>query len=303
MFPDAGREVNRRALPVFRHALTVRTLRTPTGLERFVPRFHWELLVCGLRGHLLAGREVAQLTAEDAVFAREIDGVRWHRCLRCDSWMPLPPPSRPALERMPPRDQIDLPRRGRALRDAIVLRLIAVDRAIHCVVLLGLALAVLLFANDQQHLRNLYTEVIRAIEGVGQNGAVKPHQGFLHELDRLFAARRSVLRLIALGLLGYGLLEGVEAVGLWLMKRWAEYLTLIATALFIPYELHELAVSFSLFKILAFALNVAVVCYLLYAKRLFGLRGGAAEEERIRHADSGWEALERTAPPAGGFPG
>ena len=203
---------------------------------------------------------------------------------------------------MPPHDQIQVPRRGRALRDAIVLRVIAVDRAIHCVVLLGLALAVLLFANDQQHLRNLYTEVIKAIEGVGQNGAVKPHQGFLHELDRLFAARRSTLRLIAVGLAGYGILEGIEAVGLWLMKRWAEYLTLVATALFIPYELHELAVSFSVLKIVAFAFNLAVVCYLLYAKRLFGIRGGGAAEERIREADAGWEALERTAPPAGGFP-
>ena len=62
-----------------------------------------------------------------------------------------------------------------------------------------------------------------------------------------------------MGLAGYGILEGIEAVGLWLMKRWAEYLTLIATALFIPYELHELAVSFSLFKIVAFAFNLAVV--------------------------------------------
>ncbi len=279
------------------------SLRTPSGLQRFVPRFHWELLVCGLRGHLVAGRDVATLAPEDAVFARQIDGVRWHRCLRCDSWVPMPPPVDPPLERMPPRDQIQLPRRGRALRDAIVLRVIAVDRAIHCVVLLGLALAVLLFANDQQHLRNLYTEITRAIEGVGQNGGARPHQGLLHELDRLFSARRSTLRLIALGLAGYGILEGIEAVGLWLMKRWAEYLTLIATALFIPYELHELAVSFSLFKIVAFAFNLAVVGYLLYAKRLFGIRGGAAEEERIRHADSGWEALERTAPPAGGFPG
>ena len=302
MFPDAGREVNRRDRGAMRHALPMPSLRTPAGLERFVPRFHWELLVCGLRGHLVAGRDVAQLTPDDAAVAREVDGVRWHRCLRCDSWTPLPPPTSPAREHMPPRDQIELPRRGRALRDAIVLRVIAVDRAVHCVALLGLALAVLLFANDQAHLRNLYTELIKAVEGVGQNGAVKPHQGLLHELDRVFAARRSTLRLIALGLAGYGILEGVEAVGLWLMKRWAEYLTLIATALFIPYELHELAASFSLLKITAFAFNLAVVCYLLYAKRLFGIRGGGAEEERIRHADSGWEAVERTAPPVGGFP-
>ena len=85
------------------------SLRTPPGLQRFVPRFHWELLVCGLRGHLLAGRDVATLAPEDAVVAREIDGVRWHRCLRCDSWLPMPPPVHAPLQRMPPHDQIRSP--------------------------------------------------------------------------------------------------------------------------------------------------------------------------------------------------
>jgi hypothetical protein len=41
---------------------------------------------------------------------------------------------------------------------------------------------------------------------------------------------------------------------------------------------------------------VAVVAYLLYAKRLFGIRGGARAEEEIRAADVGWGALERNAP-------
>jgi hypothetical protein len=39
-----------------------------------------------------------------------------------------------------------------------------------------------------------------------------------------------------------------------------------------------------------------IALYLLVAKRLFGLRGGAAAEERERERDVGWEALERTAP-------
>jgi hypothetical protein len=40
------------------------------------------------------------------------------------------------------------------------------------------------------------------------------------------------------------------------------------------------------------------VAYLLYAKRLFGLRGGARADEEIRAADVGWGALERSAPEA-----
>jgi len=46
----------------------------------------------------------------------------------------------------PSRDEIKLPPRGKALRDRIVLRIIAIDRAIHFVVLVALAVAVFLFA-------------------------------------------------------------------------------------------------------------------------------------------------------------
>jgi hypothetical protein len=51
------------------------------------------------------------------------------------------------------------------------------------------------------------------------------------------------------------------------------------------------------FKTIAFVINVAVVVYLLRAKRLFGLRGGVAAEHAEAAIDQGWEALERTAPP------
>ena len=93
------------------------------------------------------------------------------------------------------------------------------------------------------------------------------------------------------------MLEGVEAVGLWYQKRWAEYLTFVATIAFIPYEIYELSRAVSPFKVVAFVVNIAIALYLLFAKRLFGLRGGGAAEERERKRDVGWEALERTAPP------
>ena len=54
----------------------------------------------------------------------------------------------------------------------------------------------------------------------------------------------------------------------------------------------------SALKIIGFIVNVAVVVYLLYAKRLFGVRGGGEADEQERFRDTSWEALERTAPPA-----
>lgn len=262
---------------------------------RYLPRFHWELLACGVRGHLLVGRDVALLAERDRVVVFERDGVRWHRCLRCDAWTPLPPPAAPTRERMPAREEIALPTRGRALRDMIVLRLIAIDRLIHFLLLGLLAIGVVVFANDQARLRRLYDTVVRAVEGV-RSGPLPVHHGLLGEADRLVHASSTTLYLIAGGLGIYALVEGVEAVGLWLMRRWAEYLTFVATSAFLPYELWELIGSITVFKVVATVLNLAIISYLLLSKRLFGLRGGAAAEERLRYAESGWDALDRSLP-------
>lgn len=272
-----------------------RRTERPPGTERprrFVPRFHYELLACGVAGHELLATDVAALGPEDAVVARDQGGLRWHRCVRCDSWLPLPPPEAPALDRLPPREEIELPLRGKALRDKVVLRLIAVDRALHFVVLAALAVLLLVFAN---HVRQLHRLFLRVVADYGGGMRVGSH-GLLHEIGRLVTLQAGTLRIVALVAAAYAVLEGAEAVGLWLARRWAEYLTFVATTLLLPLEVYELTKKLSPFKILALVVNLAIVVYLLFAKRLFGLRGGAEAEERERQRDLGWEALERTAP-------
>ena len=74
--------------------------------------------------------------------------------------------------------------------------------------------------------------------------------------------------LLAVGAIVYALLEGTEGVGLAMRRRWAEYLTVIATGLLIPYEAYEVIHKLTLFKVGALLLNVAVVGYLAYRKRL-----------------------------------
>jgi uncharacterized membrane protein (DUF2068 family) len=120
----------------------------------------------------------------------------------------------------------------------------------------------------------------------------------LGEIDKLFSLQSSRLHLFAAVILVYAAIEGVEAVGLWYQLRWAEYLTFLVTASLLPIEVYELAHRLSPLKVLAFVINVAVVAYLLYAKRLFGIRGGSRADEEIRAADVGWGALERSAPEA-----
>jgi uncharacterized membrane protein (DUF2068 family) len=267
--------------------------------RRFVPRFHWELLACGVDGHELVGLDVGEIRPEDSLVAREYDGSRWYRCLRCDSWLPLPPPSDDEITRdhLPPLNQIELPLRGKPLRDKIVLRTIAIDRALHFVVLGLLAIAVFLFANHQQDLHHRFYRVLNDLQvATGGNPSHPQKHGILHLIDELFTLQSSKLRLAGLGIGAYALLEGAEAVGLWFQKRWAEYLTFIATTLLLPLEIYELAHSLSPFKIIALIVNLGIVVYLLFAKRLFGIRGGAAAEEALRERDVGLQALERATP-------
>jgi uncharacterized membrane protein (DUF2068 family) len=269
----------------------------PPGTQRprrFVPRFHYELLVCGVRGHELLGVDAAELRPEDALFAREEGGLRWYRCLRCDSWLPLPPPKAPARRFPPARDEVELPLRGKSLRDKIVLRVIAIDRALHFVVLAGLSVLLFIFASHVAGLRRLFNRVVADYGGPGH----VPKHGLAHDLERLVTLQSGTLRLVALVAAAYAVLEGLEAVGLWFMKRWAEYLTFVATTALLPLEVYELTKRVSPFKVVALVVNLAIVVYLLWAKRLFGLRGGAGAEEAARARDVGWEALERSAPAA-----
>jgi uncharacterized membrane protein (DUF2068 family) len=263
-------------------------------------KIDWELITCGWEGHSLVGLEAVELRPQDGLIAREQDGIRWHRCLRCDSWVALAPPSAPIQPHPPDRDQIKIPPRGKALRDKVVLRVIAVDRAIHFVILLLLGIGVLAFAGHESSLRDAYYKILTSLQGGVAGGPVQTsgHVGILHELDKLFTLRSGTLRAVGAGLLGYGLLEGIEAVGLWYTKRWAEYLTFIATTVLLPLEIYEIAHRQSALKIIGFIVNVAVVIYLLYAKRLFGLRGGGAVDEAVRARDTSWEAIERATPGA-----
>jgi uncharacterized membrane protein (DUF2068 family) len=267
--------------------------------RRFVPRFHWELLACGVDGHELVGLDARDVRPEDSPVLREIDGMRWYRCLRCDSWLPLPEPepTETTRDHLPPLDEIELPLRGKPLRDKIVLRTIAVDRALHFVVLGLLAVAVFLFASHQADLHHRFYRVLNDLQIAFGGNPSRPHKaGLLHDLDQLFTLQSSKLRLAGLGIGAYAALEGAEAVGLWFQKRWAEYLTFIATTLLLPLELYELSHKISPFKIIALIVNIAIVVYLLLAKRLFGLRGGAAAEEELRERDVGIQALLRTTP-------
>lgn len=261
------------------------------------PRIHYELIGCGLRGHQLVGTDAAEIRPVDSLLVREHgDGFRWYRCVRCDAWVVLPPPTAPTRQHLPERSEITLPLRGRPLRDRYVLRLIALDRLLHFLVLGVLAVAVFIFVTDRAVLSQTFYRILDDIQGGVGGPSGRGGRGILRELQRAFAAKASTLWITGSVLAAYAVLEGVEALGLWFAKRWAEYLTFIATTVLLIPEVYELTGRITVIKIIALIINLAVVIYLIYAKRLFGFRGGGRAEAAEQAHDTGWSALERTLP-------
>src|SRR6201986_415876 len=135
----------------------------PPGVERprrYRPKLRYERIGCGRHGDQLAGTEGAGLRPEDDLFAREFGGLRWYRCLRCDSWLALTPHAQPTAAYPPERGAVTVPLRGRPLRDKYVLRLIAVDRIVHFLVLSALAAAIFLFASNKAALNAEVTRIL-----------------------------------------------------------------------------------------------------------------------------------------------
>jgi uncharacterized membrane protein (DUF2068 family) len=94
-------------------------------------------------------------------------------------------------------------------------------------------------------------DVVPVLKLLRNIGAIQPHQA----------------RLIAAFFFAYAALFLVEGTGLWLQRRWAEYLTVVATGSFIPFEIYELVRRVTLPRAGALVINIVVLLYLIYKLR------------------------------------
>ncbi len=81
-------------------------------------------------------------------------------------------------------------------------------------------------------------------------------------LEKLSLINPHRMRVISIGIFCYAAMDTLEGVGLVLGKAWAEYLTLIVTASFLPWEFFEILRKPNWPKMVFSILNIAVVCYL-----------------------------------------
>ena len=150
-------------------------------------------------------------------------------------------------------------RAGDPSRTRLVLRLIAIERSVRGLLLI-VAGTYLLF--------HLSTDFGRLAERIMRSVDIDPRQHFFHPIvARLHRLHAHELRIAGIAALGYGAIEPIEGVGLWLDQLWAEYLTLTVTSLLIPFELYELAIGPSIWKAGGLLVNVLIVLYLALALR------------------------------------
>lgn len=90
-----------------------------------------------------------------------------------------------------------------------------------------------------------------------------PEDRYIHAiLSRVLRVTPRQLRELSAGTLFYSALFLTEGTGLLLRKHWAEYLTVISTALFVPLEIYELIERFTLIRLAVLAINLGIVWYL-----------------------------------------
>src|SRR5205823_15134597 len=165
---------------------------------------------------------------------------------------------------LPPLSELEPPRRGRQLRDAIVLQLIAIDRGFHFVIFAALAWLFLYLGTNLHPLQSDAARLLRAVNDIASNSGQGSSHNFLsNELTRFLHSQSHTFLVLGFSAVVYAVVEGSEAVGLWLEKRWAEYLTAVATAGFLPFEIRELIDRITALRVVALVVNVAIPMYLV----------------------------------------
>jgi phosphoribosylanthranilate isomerase len=161
----------------------------------------------------------------------------------------------------------------------LTIHLISIEKTVKALVLIVVGLKLLTLFDQDVH--------AWASDLVTRHG-IDVGNRFVHAaLERLVGVTNSQIVTFGVVALFYSAVLLVEATGLWLQKRWAEYLTAISTALLLPLELYEMYERFTWVRIAIFVINVFIVWYLVTRLR---------DENKETIAGTGVEPLRPRAP-------
>jgi uncharacterized membrane protein (DUF2068 family) len=235
----------------------------------------WSLLGCGARGHFTFAPDEPAL--RERLSASTAVGTAW-RCLRCGTFVPGQPAA------TGPADTAPKVKRGKELRSAFILRVFAIERFLRALVFFAIAYGIWRFSVSRLSIEEAYNRELPAIRTLLQQlGYNVDHSKLLGLIQHTFTLNSRTLAWLTVAAVGYAVVELIEGAGLWLGKRWGEYFAVVATGVGLPFEVYELTEKITVLRILAFAINLALVAYLIISRRLFGVRGGKrAYEARLR---------------------
>jgi uncharacterized membrane protein (DUF2068 family) len=109
--------------------------------------------------------------------------------------------------------------------------------------------------------KDVHEAAARLVEHLHFNPASHFPRIFLDLTERITDSR---LWAMASAALIYAIVRMVEAVGLWLRKKWAEWFGVLTGGMYIPVEIYELVRSVTWPKVTVLTVNVGVVAYLLF---------------------------------------
>jgi uncharacterized membrane protein (DUF2068 family) len=235
----------------------------------------WNLLGCARTGHVTYAPDEPEL--RDRLMAPAAGGTAW-RCLHCGAFVTG------GQHGSGPAAAAPLIRRGAELRSELILRVFAVEWFLRFLILGAAAYGVWQFRSGRAGIERAYHHDLPAIGALYRDiGFDVHHSRLLGLIQHSFMLTPRTLTYLAIGLAGYAVIELAESTGLWLGQRWGEYFAMVATSIFLPYEIYDLTGKITGLRVAALVINLLLVIYLVWAKRLFGVRGGKrACEARLR---------------------
>ncbi|MFZ1139331.1 MAG: DUF2127 domain-containing protein [Candidatus Sulfotelmatobacter sp.] len=136
-----------------------------------------------------------------------------------------------------------------------LLRLIAVFKFVKCAMLIALGVgAFKLLHRDVGRIAEHWVDALR----------LDPGNRFVDAaLGKAAHLRPEQIKKLGLGSFLYAALFLVEGTGLWLEKRWGEWLTVIITGSLVPVEIYEIYRHPSAVRVAVLVINLGIVGYLI----------------------------------------
>src|SRR5258708_2242609 len=125
--------------------------------------------------------------------------------------------------------------------------------------------AILLIAVGVGALKLLHQDAADALDRWAAMLGFDPGNRYVDDaLQKLANLTPNKIKALGVGSFVYAGLFLIEGIGLWMVRRWAEWFTVIVTSSLVPVEIYQLHRHPNPFKILLLIINLDVLSYLLY---------------------------------------